>query len=34
MLKRIIVLVLLTFAAGPMLAACDTPEIEDVEVDD
>ena len=34
MLKRIVVLVLLTFTLGPVLNACDTPEIEDVEVDD
>lgn len=34
MLKRMIMIVMLAFAAGSTLAACDTPEVEDVEVDD
>ncbi len=31
MLKRLVVLVLLTFALGPTLAACDAPEVEEAE---
>ncbi len=31
MLKRLVVLVLLTFALGPTLAACNAPEVEEAE---